>query len=107
ERHRVRHALDGEGLRQTRNAFEEHVAAGEQPDQQAVHHLSLPNHRAADFDAHAVQDLRRALDAAGRLRGLDAHDAFLVLWKESLPSSQYTEALSAARVPRRRADTPT
>ncbi|MND08086.1 hypothetical protein D3C83_304800 [compost metagenome] len=34
---------DGKRLGQTGHAFEQHVAVGEQPDQQAVHQLFLAN----------------------------------------------------------------
>ncbi len=49
--HRRREGADGKRLGQTGHAFEQHVAVGEQADQQALDQLFLANNHAAHFRA--------------------------------------------------------
>ena len=48
--------LHGHGLGQPRHALEEHVAAGEQSHQDAVHHLGLTHDDLADLVLYAVHE---------------------------------------------------
>ena len=60
----VAQASDGQGFRQARNAFKQHVPIGEQADEQLVDHVALPDDRPRqlgtnEFDELAVgRDLR-------------------------------------------------
>ena len=60
---RLGERLDRQRLGQTGYAFEQHVAVGQQPDQQPVDHVALPDQQLADFFADAVEGSRSFLDA--------------------------------------------
>ena len=45
----VGQGLDHQGLGQAGHALEQHVAAGQQPQQQAVQHVVLPHQHLADL----------------------------------------------------------
>jgi hypothetical protein len=51
----VRDSLDGERLRQARDALEQHVAAGEQGDEQPLEHPLLPDDHALDLEQRCLQ----------------------------------------------------
>ena len=65
--HRFGERAYGERFREARHTFQEDVPAGEERDQQALHHVLLPNDSLADFaqdPLHQSRVLRRG-DARG------------------------------------------
>ena len=60
--HRRGERAHGERLGQARNAFEQHVAVGQQPDQQALDQLFLADDDVGDFLPQRFNPSRRLAD---------------------------------------------
>ena len=70
----LRQGLDQERLAQPRHPFQEHVAAGEEPDEDLVHHVVVADDHLLHLRPERPERLDEGLDAlllsSGRLRGL-------------------------------------
>ena len=73
EREGVREAPHRERLREPGDALEQDVPAGQEPDQQAVHHLPLPHQGAGHLLPHPGEDLAGPFDPARGFLRVDCH----------------------------------
>ena len=65
-----------QGLAQSGNAFEQHVAASDQRRQDVINHRILPDDRFAQFAAHRLRQLTGALALLGGVGGAAGLDLF-------------------------------
>ena len=69
----LRERLDGERLGQAGHAFEQHVAIGQQADEQAIDEILLPDDDARDFLLERRDPLAGFFDLLGDFLGAAGH----------------------------------
>ncbi len=73
DRQRLGQRLDRQGLGQARDAFDQHVAAGQQTDQQAIEQVVLPDDDPPQLGLDPLQGERFALDLTIQCRDIKLH----------------------------------